>query len=244
MPYRRVFFEKNLSFHIVSRAVEEAKIFQRERDCYRFIFQFYVANMGIRDPRVRGRDIIKIGQSLLSGEKISTKFIKQKHEPLVHLLDFSLVRNHYHFYLLSNVENSIPNLMQRLNNGFAKYFNLKYQRRGSLFGARYRSVSVKTNFQSDAVRRYVAVINPLDVFQPRWRIEGLKDYKKAFQFLKNYQFSSFLDQTGIRKSSILAPKEILEKYSLAQGTGREKHLEFIKQFLQQKTEGFRPLFLE
>ncbi|MDI6602798.1 MAG: hypothetical protein QME57_01600 [Patescibacteria group bacterium] len=70
---------------------------------------------------------------------------------------------------------------------------------------------IKTDFQSDAVSRYVSIINPLDVFQPGWRERGLKDWKKAFDFLKEYEFSSFPDKIGLRKSKILAEKEILEK---------------------------------
>jgi hypothetical protein len=71
--------------------------------------------------------------------------------------------------LLPAVENSVPFFVQKLNNGFAKYFNLKHHRKGTLFGDRYKSVVVGTEFQSDAVSRYVSIINPLDVFQPGWR---------------------------------------------------------------------------
>ncbi len=243
MPYRRIFFEKNQPFHIVSHAVEEVKIFREEEDCYRFIFHFQAANLGRRNSNVRGKDIIKAGESLLQGEEISSKFIIKEHPPLVYLLDFSLVINHNHFYLLPNVENSVPLLMQKLNNGFAKYLNLKHGRKGALFGSRYKSIIVKTEFQSDAVSRYVSVINPLDVFQPGWREKGLKSWEKAFEFLKNYQFSSFPDKVGQRNAKILAPKEILEKYSF-QSENKEEYQKFIKEFLKQKMATLQLFFLE
>ena len=242
MPYRRIFFEKNLPVHIVSRAVEGIKIFEDEEDCYRFIFLFHCANLGKRGLNTKGKDIIKAGQALLQGEDIPQKFIIIEHPPLVYLLDISLVMNHYHLYLLPNIENSIPLLMQKLNNGFAKYFNLKHNRKDALFGSRYKSILVETEFQSDAVSRYVGIINPLDVFQPGWREKGLEDWEKAFEFLENYQFSSFPDKIGKRNSKILAPKEILERYSFVGNSENiEEYQKFVKEFLKQKST---PIFLE
>ena len=166
MPYRRIFFEENQPVHIVSRAVDGMKIFTNEDDCYRFIFQFYTVNLGRRPLNIRGNDAVRAGQSLLAGEKIPSKFVIIEHPPFVYVLDFSLVVNHYHFYLLPNVKNSIPILLQKLNNGFAKYYNLKHKRKDALFGSRYKSILTETEFQSDAVSRYVSIVNPLDVYQP------------------------------------------------------------------------------
>lgn len=234
MPYRRIFFEKNQPVHIVSRAVEGIKIFGNEEDCYRFIFHFWAANYGKRNPNIRGRDIIKAGQALLTGEEIPSKFLIEEHPPLVYLLDFSLVINHYHLYLTPNIENSVPSFIKRLNNGFSKYFNLKHDRKGTLFGDRYKSILVGTEFQSDAVSRYVSIINPLDVFQPDWREKGLRDWEESFKFLENYQFSSFPDKIGKRNSLILAPKEILERYSILY-KDREECRKFVEEFLRQKS---------
>ena len=65
------------------------------------------------------------------------------------LLDFSLVVNHDHLYLLPNIENGIPIFIGRLNNGFAQYYNLKYHRKGTLFDGPYRAVITKNQFQAD-----------------------------------------------------------------------------------------------
>ncbi|MDI6591864.1 MAG: transposase [Patescibacteria group bacterium] len=242
MPYRRIFFEKNQPFHVLSRAVEGIKILKEESDCYRAIYQFHCANLGTRGFNLETRDIIKAAQSLLNGEEIPPKFIIKQHPPLVYLLDFAFVIDHYHLYLLPNIENGVPFLIKKLNGGFAKFFNLKHKRRDALFGSRYKAIAVKTQFQSDAVSRYVSIINPLDVFQPGWRKEGLRDWKEAFDFLENYQFSSFPDRIGKRNAKILAPKEILWRYSL--GGDKKDYLKFVEAFLKQKLANFQPFFLE
>ena len=135
--------------------------------------------------------------------------------------------------------------MRKLNIGFAKYFNLKHNRRGTLFGARYKSVPIVTDFQSDAVTRYINVINTLDVYQPGWRVRGLNNWEKSLEFLKNYQFSNFPDKIGKRNSKFIAPKEISEKFSFKEhGENREVYLKFIKDFLENKLAHFSSFFLE
>lgn len=243
MP-RRVNFEKNQLVHVISRAVEERKIFDEEADCFRFIFQIYAANTGSPVHTLWRQDIIKIAQAILQGEKISSRFVFREHLPLVDFLDFALVKNHYHFLLVSNIDNGVPLYMKKLNGGFAKYFNLKHGRKGALFGSRYRGIFVETQFQSDAVSRYIGIINPLDVFQPGWREVGLKDPKEAFHFLRNYQFSSFLDKIGDRKSKILASPEVLEKYLTIGPREVSVYKEFAKDFLEGRSNIPQEIYAE
>lgn len=244
MAYRE-FFEKNQPFHIVSRAVEERKIFNDEADCDRFIFQIFAANLGKPAPNLWRRDTTKVAQALLQGEEIPSGFITIEHPPLVHILSFALVVNHYHLYLVPSIENIVPLFIKKLNIGFAKYFNLKNKRKGALFGSRYRSIPVRTEFQSDAVVRYINIINPLDVYQPGWREQGLKDWKGALNFLENYQYSSFPDLIGKRKSKILAPEDVLEQFSLKRGLISESAFrQFTEDFLRRRLKMPDGLFLE
>ena len=241
MSYRRI-LEKDQPVHIISRALVD--ILKSKEDCYRFIFQFYVANLGKRGFNVRIKDAVKAGHTLLGGEKIPSKFITQDHSPLVELLDFALVVNHYHFYLLPNSEKAVPLLMGRLNNGFAKSYNLIHHRKDAVFGSRYKSIVAKTDAQSAAISRYINIINPLDVFQPGWREEGLNDYEEAFKFLADYEFSSFPDKIGKRNSQILTSQETLEKHSFIGDPDNKKEFEeFTKEFLKER-KSYQSLFLE
>ena len=241
MPYRKNFFIKNQLVHITSRAL--VNIFKKKEDCYRFIFQFYAVNLGKKGFNLKNKDMIKAGQALLRGEKVPERFVVERHPPIVDLLDFSLVANHYHFYLLLKKDNGIPILMQKLNDSFARFFNLLHGRKDALFGSRYKNVIVKTDFQSYAVSRYVSIINPLDVFQPGWREKGLKNPKEAFNFLENYEFSSFPDKICRRFSRILAPQKVLKQYAPFWGNEKE-YREFVKEFLKEKKASFQPLFIE
>lgn len=239
-------FEKDQVFHVISRAVDDKKIFDREEERYRFIFQVYAANFGKSGFNLQRKDIVETAKLLLAGKEPSSKIIVKEHEPLVHILDFCLVMNHYHFCLVPDQEKGMPIFMGRLNVGFAKYFNLKYGRKGALFGSRYRRIPVETDLQMERLSRYINVINPLDVFQPGWRERGLKNEDAAFEFLRNYEFSSFPEKLGERNSKILAPRQIREKYGLESSVKREflEYIEFVKDFLGQNVFSGDKLFSE
>lgn len=242
MPLRGNIFEIGKPVHVISRAVDGRVIFNNEEDCLKFIFQSYAFNIGRPARNLWRQDITKVTQAILHGEDISSKFVIKEYQPLVSFLDFALVVNHNHLYLVPNIDNGISLFLKKLNNGFAQYFNLKNNRKGALFAGRYRAVIAKTQFQSDAISRYVSVINPLDVFQPGWREDGLKNPKDAFIFLKKYQFSSFPDKIGERKSKILAPPDVLAKYLSI--NSEDDYRDFIGEFLKERSNNLHDLFLE
>lgn len=242
---REIILNRNQPYHILSRAVEKREIFVEEENCLRFIFQMYAANVGKPAFNLHRKDIIKAARSLLAGEDISSKFIIKEHPPLVNFLSFILVINHYHFNLIPNIENGVPKYMQRLNIGFAKYFNLKHNRKGTLFESRYKIIPIQTNFQLDAILRYINIINPLDVYQPSWREEGLKNEKEALKFLNEYQYSNFPDLFGERNSKILNSRELINRFLGEEMiVDQEEYLKFAKEFLRQKTVPFLSLYLE
>ena len=242
---RETIFDKTIPHHILTRAVEGRRIFAREEDCLRFVFQMYAANMGRSVPNLHRQDIIKISQSLLDNETIEKQSVIVEHQPLVNFLSFALVGNHYHFLLVPNSDNGIAKFMQKLNVGYAKYFNLKYNRRGNLFEKPYKSIPIKNDSQLDAIICYINVINPLDVYQPGWREKGLSNREEAFDFLERYKFSSILDLFGERRSKIIAPQQVLERF-LPEGIAQnyEQYLDFVKDYLENKTPSFNHLFLE
>jgi len=190
----------------------------------------YTTNYGSPALNLHRRDIQKAGEKLLGGEEIPETFYVKKHEPLVHFLSFAEVVNHYHFLLLPNIENGISLYMQKLNTAFAKYFNLKYARKGILFESRYKMICIETEPQLDAIIRYINVKNPLDVYQPGWREAGLKDEEKGWDFLFEYAFSSFPDIFGERKSKLLAPDSIKNQFVDRESIyGKKSYEEFLRQ---------------
>lgn len=242
---KEIVFERNQPYHILSRAVDKKGIFKKEEDCLRFIFQMYAANVGRPVFNLHRKNVIETARLLLKGEEASSGLIIKEHPPLVNFLSFSLVFDHYHFNLVPDTENGISTYMQRLNIGFVKYFNLTHNRKGTLFESRYKIIPIQTNFQLDAILRYINITNPLDVYQPGWRNSGLRSPEEAREFLNRYQFSSFPDLFGERNSKILAPREVITRFLGEEIiTNQKEYLGFAKDFLEKTTIPSNPLYLE
>ena len=111
---KEIAFEKSIPYHVLTRAIDGRKIFAEEDNCYRCIFRMYAANIGKPAPHLYRQDVIKAAKALLNGEAAPEKFIIIEHSPLVYFLSFVVVPDHFHFELVSDVENGISKLMQKL----------------------------------------------------------------------------------------------------------------------------------
>ncbi len=220
MPRRnQQIYEPKRPYHIVSRAVEGRGIFETAQDCSRFLFQMYAANVGSPAPNLHRADMQKIASAILEGlsgesKELPQKYVVPEHAPLVEFFSFALARNHYHFGLVPTVRGGIPQYMQKLNVGFAKYFNLKHNRKGPLFETRFEAVPIKNPKQLEALVAHINVKNVLDVYKPNWQKKGFDDDDLAIGFLKEYPYSSYQDLFLQRKSSLisLSAKEELKGF--------------------------------
>lgn len=114
---------------------------------------------------------------------------------LVNILAFCLMPNHYHLLLNPIVDNGVTLFMKKLNIGYAKYFNQRYKRTGTLFEGRFKSVLVDSQAHFVHLPYYIH-LNPLDLVTPEWRERKLTNSKKAMDFLVSYRWSSHLDYSG------------------------------------------------
>ena len=101
--------------------------------------------------------------------------------------------------------------MKKLNMGYARYFNEKYQRSGALFQGRYKSIAINDEAHFIHLPYYIH-LNPLDLITPEWRERELKDYKKAIEFLNSYRWSSHLDYLGKKNFPSLTSREFLLQF--------------------------------
>ncbi len=95
-------------------------------------------------------------------------------EPLVEIISFCLMPNHYHLTIKQLVKNGISKFMQRLSIAYTKYFNIRNDRSGSLFESGFKTVPVRTEKQLVYVVRYQHM-NPISLGLKT--PEELMDYK-------------------------------------------------------------------
>ena len=127
--------------------------------------------------------------------------------------------NHFHLYvkvpearLLENdgIRNAATLFMLKISTAYAKYFNTKYERTGSLFEGKFKSVHIASDVQARYLFSYIH-LNPVKLIQPTWKDEGIKDKRAAFEYAKNYKYSSFSDWMGSDRkvSAILSKTELV-----------------------------------
>jgi putative transposase len=213
-------------YHIVSRGVDKRKIFLDEEDHFRFIHDLFEFNDAAPvnnaayffNSRQKSKDI---GSPYIQNER-------HKRKLLTEILAFCLMPNHYHLFLRPRSDNGISKFMQKVNIGYAKYFNEKYERTGALFEGRYKSIHIKTEGHFIYLPYYIH-FNPLDLKFPEWRQKSLKDYEGAFSFLEQYRWSSFLDYIGKRNFPSVTQRDFLSNFFDGPKHYREASIKWLRQ---------------
>jgi len=190
-------------FHVLNRGVDKRTIFQDDKDRFRFVHDLFEFN----DQNIVNTTSYYFNQSY---DIASRKIERKPRKLLVDIHAFCLMRNHYHLLLSSKVEKGIPQFMKKLNMGYAKYFNGKYKRTGALFEGRYKSIFIEKESHFLHLPYYIH-LNPLDYYDPDWRDNKIKDYKKTLSYLKNYRWSSLLDYMGRANFPSLIQKDFLSE---------------------------------
>lgn len=209
MHTKRNFVAGNV-YHVLNRGVDKRKIFLDDKDRFRFIHDLFefnnkelLSNSGYFFSR-RQTNSIDIARRYIGSER-------KPRELLVEILAFSLMPNHYHMLLKPKFDDALPYFMKRLNMGYAKYFNEKYDRAGTLFQGRYKAVPVTEDSHFIHLPYYIH-FNPLDLNSPEWRERELKDHNKAIKFLESYRWSSHLDYLGKKNFPSVTQREFLLEF--------------------------------
>jgi len=122
---------------------------------------------------------------------------------------FCLMENHYHLVLRQDIEKGISDFMHKLGTQYTEYFNKKYKRTGCLFEGPYKVKPLLDDPHFLHISRYVH-LNPLKYHYKDWKLKGVKNIKKAFDFLKQYKWSSYPLIFG--KKSFINAKPIRDEF--------------------------------
>lgn len=191
MPRQPREFEINGIYHVVKRGVEKRKIFQKPQDYHRFILGLEFCNTS--EPTDLWTLIVGSDPTKLLRERLEEKR-KMNGVPLVGVLAFVLMPNHFHAILCEIKENGISQFMQKMG-GYSTYFNKQYNRVGPLFQSRFKAVRVKDDVQLNTVFAYVHT-NPVELWEPGWKERKVRSPKRAIKKLEEYWASSYSDYIG------------------------------------------------
>lgn len=175
-------------YHVLNRGVDKRDIFLDDSDHLRFIHDLFVFN-----------DVSQLQNTthfFKNSDCALYRTRKQRwRDPLVEILAFCLMPNHYHLLLRPRHDDAISHFMKRLSMGYSHYFNNRYNRSGTLYEGKYKSIAITEDAHFIHIPYYIH-LNPLDLHTPSWRERNIKNHGEAMQFLEGYRWSSLLDYFG------------------------------------------------
>ncbi len=179
MPYRKIPIVAGEIYHVFNRSVAKQPIFISHKDYQRSIevIDFYRH----KDLPMRFSYYNRLA---ISQKQQLTKIIAET-ASIVEILAFCLMPNHVHFLLKSLTDNGIIQFMSNFQNSYAKYFNTRHQRTGTLFQPMFKAVRIESEEQLIHVNRYIH-LNPMTAY-----------ILKTIKELEIYPWSSYSEYIGM-----------------------------------------------
>lgn len=171
MTKRRVILASDEYYHVYNRSIGKEDILVNKHDQTRFYnlvqyYRFHVLDSYSHISRLP----FETQNTLLA--------VHYSQLPLIKILAYAVMPNHYHFIVQQLVEGGIKSFISNLQNSYAKYYNVKHERHGGLFCNSFKAKHIETQDELLHIIRY-AEINAITGF--------LIDFKD----LENYPHSSY-----------------------------------------------------
>jgi putative transposase len=216
----------------MNRGVDKRTIVLDDKDRRRFVADLYSLN----DTRPVESLNYHLAQAFESGLPYRAE---RKRVQLVQIHAWCLMGNHYHLLLSPTAKDGVSRFLQKLNMGYAKYFNERYVRTGALFQGKTKRILIENDRQFLYILPYIH-LNPLDFMKGsrEWRRQSIVNRAGALRWVTEYRWSSCRNYYGEKEFT-----EILEGSELF--ADRKSHTQELEQFLHRApNESFTNLNLE
>lgn len=207
---RKERFEVGNFVHVYNRGNRKVEIVRDISDKWRFMQALRFFN----DIHSSAHILRQISLSVLGTDKQIESVFElgwpkdwPERNPLVKILCYCLVSNHFHFLLKEIHPGGISKFMHKLGIGYTNFFNLKYHEVGSVFQGAYKAKIIKEDRYLEHLVVYIQVLNVLELF-PGGLEAAARNLAEAIKFVDEYSFSSHPDYAELRKSLII-DKDIL-----------------------------------
>lgn len=224
MPYRHTPLVKGEIYHIYNRSIARQPIFLTNLYYQRaYETLSYYNNL---NPPVRFSHFSRLPTPL---KNKMLENLNKDNQKIVQILAFCFMPNHVHFLIKEIRVKGITTFMRKFQNSYAKYFNTKTERSGSLFQSMFKAVRILTDEQLLHVARYIH-LNPITAF-----------ILNNIGQLSNYPWSSYPIYIGRQSSELVSTDKILSFF-----TSKNKFIKFTEDQVdyQRELDKIKHLLLE
>lgn len=147
--YVRATFYPGGTFHVYNRGVAKQDLYHDNRDYQHFLdtLSFYL------DPAPALRF------SKTTTDERKKIFAVPLEKPLVRILAYCLMPNHFHLMLREEEEGGVTTFMRRAMNSYTRAYNTRYKRVGTVFQGTFSAVAVESTQYYLHLSRYIH-LNP------------------------------------------------------------------------------------
>src|SRR3989344_3135045 len=192
-------------YHVINRGVDGRKIFLDSQDYARFVHDLYEFN--------DTAPALQFNRTYQANTHVgrTTSNIRNR---LVDIHGWELMKNHFHLLLSERIENGITLFLRKMS-GYARYFNERHERRGTLFQGRTKKILIARQEHFLYILHYIH-LNSLDYLSgaKKWRERdkgSLSDIPKVLEYLRDYRWSSYPDYSGIRNFPSILTTSLFDK---------------------------------
>lgn len=182
--------------HVFNRGNRKQIIVRDKKDKWHFLQMLYYFNNKFSPDNI----FRQLRESLKSD--FNSKLIWPNEwpprKPIVKILCFCLMNNHFHLLLKEIQEGGITMFMRKLGTGMTNYFNTKYRETGRLFQGAYKARRIDEDDYLKYLSVYIQVKNPFELLYGDDIKKAVQNFDKAFNFAANYPYCSLSNY--IRKS--------------------------------------------
>ncbi len=207
-------------YHVLNRGIDGRNLFLDSRDYARFVHDLYEFNDTTSALEYSRRDAgeINVGPP--------RSHIRKR---LVEIHGWCLMKDHYHLLISELVEGGLIKFMMKVNVGYAKYYNERYERHGHLFQGKTKKILIEHEAHFLYILNYLH-LNPLDYLTgaKKWRErnkDSIKNTEEALKYLNEYRWSSYLDYCGKKNFPSILTKNLFGDIF---GNYREAIKEYLK----------------
>lgn len=198
-------------YHVFNKTIAGFNVFNNLKDLLRItnLLNFYRYPQEIRYSFFQRLNIEKKNEYLLN---ISNN------NAFAEIYAFAFMPNHFHLLLKQLSENGIKIFLSNFQNSFAKYYNLKYDRFGTIFLKSFKAKHISNDEEFLHVSRYIH-LNPVT------------SYLIEYDELKSYPYNSFKDYVSNDVSGIVNTELIIKLSG-----SKSKYSEFVKNHVDYQRE--------
>lgn len=195
MPPRSTPLITNEIYHILNRGNAATPIYKSKKDYFMFTEAFCYYQHACPPFKFSKFKTLNLNQ-----KNSILKELNSKKNYQIEIIAYCLMPNHYHFLVKQIKDNGVLNFMRLLTDSYSHYFNIKYERRGSLFEGRFKAIRIENETQLLHLSRYIH-LNPYSSFVVR-------NIKELF----SYPFSSFPEYLNPTQSSICFKSLVMAQF--------------------------------